>query len=146
FLRPKFASQAKIYADIMKELKESAAMVETGQPVFTQGDALFNGDATKLVKFANSLRLRVATRVKGVVPGAEAHLAEAMASQLMTSNADNVGVKYENNLVNPSPMYNDFRTRSDFSISKTFVDLLKGTNGNFGLDPRLFRYAAPMGT
>lgn len=146
YLRPAFAPQVKVYADIMKELKESAAMVETGSPVFTQGDVLFDGDATKLIKFANSLRLRVATRVKGVVPGAEAHLAEAMGSQLMTSNDDNVGVTYENNLVNPSPMYNDFRTRSDFSISKTFVDLLKGTNSNFGLDPRLFRYAAPMGT
>ncbi|MBH1958518.1 MAG: SusD/RagB family nutrient-binding outer membrane lipoprotein [Flavobacteriia bacterium] len=146
YLRPKFASQAKVYADIMKELKEAAAMVEVDQPVFIQGDILFGGDGTKLKKFANSLRLRVATRVKGVVPGAEAHLAEAIAAGVMTSNADNVGVTYENNLVNPSPMYNDFRTRSDFSVSKTFIDLLKGTNGNFGLDPRLFKYAAPMGT
>ena len=146
YLKPKFASQAKVYADIMKELKEASAMVQVAQPVFIQGDILFGGDGLKLKKFANSLRLRVATRVKGVVPGAEAHITDAIAQGLMTSNADNVGVKYENNLVNPSPMYNDFRTRSDFSVSKTFIDLLKGTNGNFGLDPRLFKYAAPIGT
>ncbi len=146
YLKPKFASQAKIYADIMKELSEAADMVETNQPVFTQGDALFEGDAVKLKKFANSLRLRVATRVKGVVPGAEAHLADAIADGVMTSNDDSVGLTYENNRVNPSPMFNDFLTRSDFSVSKTFIDLLKGTNGNFGLDPRLFKYAAPMGT
>ncbi len=142
YLKPKFASQAKIYADILKELKESAEMIETSQPVFAPADILFGGDPTKLKKFANSLRLRVATRVKGVVPGAETHLAEAIASGVMVSNADNVGVKYENNLTNPSPMYNDFRTRSDFSVSKTFIDLLKGDTGNFGLDPRLFRYAS----
>ena len=144
-LQPKFASQAKIYADILKELGEASAMIETDKAnVFTSGDVLF-GTPAKLKKFANSLRLRVATRVKGVVPGAEAAMAEAIASGVMTSNSDNVGVTYEDNLVNPSPMYNAFRTRTDFGIAKTFVDLLKGTKGNFGLDPRLFQYATPVG-
>lgn len=143
YLKPKFAPQAKIYADILKELKEASAMVKTGEPVFAPGDVLFGGNGVKLKKFANSLRLRVATRVKGVVPGAETHITEAIASGVMTSNADNVGVKYENNLTNPSPMYNDFRTRSDFSVAKNFVDLLKGSIGTFGLDPRLFKYVAP---
>ena len=143
-LQPKFASQAKVYADILKELGEASAMVKTDQKVFTSGDVLF-GSGLKLKKFANSLRLRVATRVKGVVPGAEAAITEAIASGVMTSNADNVGVLYEDNLVNPSPMYNAFRSRSDFGVAKTFVDLLKGTKGNFGLDPRLFQYATPKG-
>lgn len=146
YLKPKFAPQQKIYADILKELDEAADMVELGKPVFTQGDVLFDGDAEKLKKFANSLRLRVANRVKGVVPGAETHMADAVAGGVMTSNADNVGVTYENNRTNPSPMFNDFLTRSDFSVSKTFIDLLKGNTGGFGLDPRLFEFAAPMGT
>lgn len=143
-VKPKFASQEKIYADILNELKESAAMVKPGV-VFTSGDVLF-GDAAKLKKFANSLRLRVATRVKGKVPGAEAHITEAIASGVMTSNDDNVGVTYESSLVNPSPMYNDFRTRSDFSVARPFIDLLKGKTGGFGQDPRLFQYASPIGT
>ena len=146
FLKPKFASQQKVYADIMKELQEAAAMVEVGKPVFTQGDLLFGGDAEKLVKFANSLRLRVATRVKGVVPGAEAHIASAIAGGLMTSNKDNVGVTYENNRTNPSPLFQDFLTRSDFSVSKTFIDLLKGNTANFGFDARLIKFASPIGT
>lgn len=142
YFKPKFASQVKVYADIMKELKEASEMIETNSAVFTKGDLLFKGNAIKLQKFANSLRLRVATRVKGVVPGAEAHITDAIAKGVMTSNDDNVGVTYEPNQTNPSPMYNDFLTRSDFSVSKTFIDLLKGTNGNFGLDPRLFKYAS----
>lgn len=141
-LQPKFAAQAKIYADILKELKESSNMIDTNKPVFTSGDVLF-GSGAKLKKFANSLRLRVATRVKGTIPGADVAITEAIASGVMTSNADNVGVTYEDNRVNPSPMFNNFLTRSDFAISKTFVDLLKGTKGNFGLDPRLFQYATP---
>lgn len=144
-LQPKFASQQKVYADILKELKEASEMIDVDKVVFIQGDALF-GKGDKLKKFANSLRLRVATRVKGVVPGAEGHIADAIASGVMTSNADNVGLTYENNLVNPSPMFNNFRQRTDFAISKTFVDLLKGNSGNFKQDPRLFKYASPIGT
>ncbi len=144
--KPKFASQAKIYADLMKELKEAAAMVVSSESVvFTKGDQLFKTPA-KLVKFANSLRLRIATRVKGVVPGAEAHITEAIAGGVMTSNADNVGVKYEANDINPSPFYEDFwiNNRTDFAIANTFVDLLKGELGAFGVDPRLQKYAAPI--
>lgn len=144
-LQPKFASQQKVYADILKELKEASEMLDEDDIVFTQGDVLF-GSGDKLKKFANSLRLRVATRVKGVVPGADTHIQDAIASGVMESNADNVGVTYENNLINPAPLFNDFRTRSDFAISKTFVDLLKGSTGDFNLDPRLFKFATPKGT
>lgn len=144
--KPKFASQVKIYTDLMKELKEAAAMVVTSESnVFTKGDPLFKTPA-KLKKFANSLRLRIATRVKGKVPGAELHITEAIAGGVMTSNADNVGVKYEANDINPSPFYEDFwiSNRTDFAISNTFVDLLKGNLGTFGVDPRLQKYAAPI--
>jgi hypothetical protein len=145
YLKPKYAKQEKIYADLMKELKEAAAMVVVGEPVFTQGDVLFGGNAAKLKKFANSLRLRIATRVNGVVPGAATHIAEAIAGGVMTSNADNVGVKYENNTVNPSPFYFDFyiSNRTDFAIANTFVDLLKGNFAGIPLDPRLQKMAAP---
>lgn len=153
-LQPKFASQQKVYADILKELKEVSQTVNVSAPVFTSGDNLFSylqnnvktSSGLKLKKFANSLRLRVATRVKGVVPGAEAHIQDAIASGIMTSNLDNVGLTYENNLVNPSPLFADFRERTDFAISKTFVNLLKGNSGNFGVDKRLFKFASPIGT
>lgn len=141
---PKFASQQKIYADILKELKEAAAMIEMNQPVFTKGDLLF-GSPAKLKTFANSLRLRIANQVKGVVSGAEGHITDAIASGVMTSNDDNVGLQYENNATNPSPMYAGFfvDNRTDFSITNTFVELLKGERGNFSVDPRLQKYAAP---
>ncbi|MEZ7514346.1 SusD/RagB family nutrient-binding outer membrane lipoprotein [Flavobacterium frigidarium] len=146
FEKPKFATQVKIYTDLMKELKEAAAMIVTSESkVFTNGDQLF-GTPAKLKKFANSLRLRIANRVKGVVPGAEAHITDAISGGVMTSNTDNVGLTYEANDVNPSPFYDDFYigNRTDFAISNTLVDLLKGNLGTFGVvDPRLQKYAAP---
>lgn len=144
YLQPKFASQQKIYTDILKELKEASEMIDISKDVLTSGDHLFDNNPEKLKKFANSLRLRIATRVKGVVPGAEAHILDAIASGVMTSNNDNVGLTYEDNLINPSPFFLTYQTRSDFAISKTFVELLKGQVGSFGEDPRILKYASPV--
>jgi len=147
-LKPKYARQQKIYTDLLKELEEASEMIVLTEQVFTRGDQLFQGDAQKLRRFANSLRLRIANRVKGVIPGAEEHIAAAIASGVMLSNTDNVGLTYENNTINPSPMYIAFfiENRNDFTISNTFVDLLKGTLGNNGPDPRLQKFAAPITT
>lgn len=143
--QPKFASQLKIYTDIMKELKEAAEMIEEGETIFIQGDGLF-GDTEKMKRFANSLRLRVANRVKDVIPEAQAHITESIASGVMQSNDDNVGVTYQADDVFPSPMYNSFfvSNRTDFAVANTFIDLLKGELGVFGADPRLQKYAAPI--
>ncbi|MBU4537402.1 MAG: SusD/RagB family nutrient-binding outer membrane lipoprotein [Bacteroidetes bacterium] len=144
-ITPKFASQAKIYADILKELKAASDMIKTDQVVFTNGDVLF-GDGVKLKRFANSLRLRLGVRVKGVVPGADVAIQEAIASGVMQSNDDTVGLTYENTDNNPSPMWTANLTRNDFAINKTLVELLKGNKGPFGkTDPRLFQWAAPLG-
>lgn len=144
-VKPKFASQEKIYTDLMKELKEASEMIVlTEDNVFVEGDVLF-GTPEKMKRFANSLRLRIANRVKGVIPAAAAHITDAIASGVMTSNADTVGVQYENTSVFPSPFYTSFfvSNRTDFSPTNTLVDLLKGTLGNFPLDPRLQKYVAP---
>lgn len=144
-LKPKFASQTKIYTDLMKELKEASEMIVLDEDVFIDGDFLFQ-DPVKMKKFANSLRLRIANRVKAVIPAAAGHISDAIASGVMTSNADTVGLKYENTDVFPSPFYRSFfiSNRNDFAMTNTFVDLLKGNLGNFGVDPRLQKYAAPI--
>lgn len=142
---PKFASQEKIYTDILKELKEASEMIEDGETIFVQGDGLF-GNTNKMKRFANSLRLRIANRVKAVIPTATEHIADAIASGVMQSNADNVGVTYQADNVRPSPMYTSFyiNNRTDFAVANTFIDLLKGNLGVFGADPRLQKYAAPI--
>ena len=145
-LKPKYASQKKIYSDLLKELEEASDMIVLNEVVFTSGDQLFQGDAQKLRRFANSLRLRIANRVKGVVSGAEDHISRAIASGVMLSNSDNIGLTYEASTINPSPLYIAFfiDNRNDITISNTFVDLLKGDLGNNGPDPRLQKYAAPI--
>lgn len=144
FDTPVYASQEDIYPDLLKELDEAQASILTSEKMI-DGDNFFGGDATQWKKFANSLRLRIANRVKGVYSGAQAHIDAAIAAGVMESNDDNAGVMYEANAVNGAPMYRAFvvEARNDFAPSMQFVELLQGKRGPFGMeDPRLDIYVA----
>lgn len=144
-LSPVFASQEDIYADILNELRESADMINTSETVFSSGDNIFNGDASKWKKFANSLILRVATNMKDAdASAADAAIEAAIADGVMTSNEDNAAQAYEAADATASPFWNAFIGRTDFAVAAPFVDLLKGDTGNYGEDPRLFEMAAPI--
>jgi len=142
---PVFASQEKIYADILSELRAAADQFNVSAPVFNSGDNIFNGDAAKWKKFANSLILRVANNLRGVDDAAaNAAISAAIASGVMTSNADNAAQKFDTQDLLASPFWRAFITRSDFAVTAPFVQLLKGERANFGPDPRLFEMAAPI--
>lgn len=144
-LSPVFASQEKIYADVLKELRESADMINVNEKVFTSGDNIFNGDASKWKKLANSLILRVALNLKEVnATAANSAITAALADGVMTSNDDNAAQMYMEDDTNANPFWRAFLERTDFAVTAPFVDLLKGTTSNFGPDPRLFKMAAPI--
>ena len=63
-LTPGYASQEKIYADILNELKEAADILleYQAETTFGSSDIIYAGKNLSWAKFANSLRLRFATR------------------------------------------------------------------------------------
>ncbi|MFP4025087.1 MAG: SusD/RagB family nutrient-binding outer membrane lipoprotein [Thiohalospira sp.] len=142
--QPAYASQEDIYIDMLEELEDAQASIIEDEKMI-DGDNFYDGDAVKWKKFANSLRLRIANRIKEVYSGAEAHINDAIAQGVFESNADNPGVEYEANAVNGAPMYRAFYVdnRTDFAPSASFVELLQGKRGPFGMvDPRLDIYVA----
>lgn len=144
-LSPVFATQEEIYMDILKELREASDMIVESESVFISGDNIFQGDAVKWKKFANSLILRVANRLREVDPGtANQAINEAIAAGVFDSNADNAIQPYETADATASPFWIAFIDRTDFAVAAPFVDLLKGETGSFGPDPRLFEMAAPI--
>jgi hypothetical protein len=154
-LTPKYTPQAEIYADLIKELTEASNQIVLTEPVFTQGDNIYNGDPELWKKFANSLKMRVALRASNV-PGwnYRQYIQEAVAAGVFTSNDDNAVFEYIGRAPNNSPLYDAFYTsgRNDFTLSHTFVNLLKGENDVLNgktnpftglLDPRLAIWADP---
>lgn len=163
YISPEYASQEDIYADMLADLKEAVEQIRTTDPttgraitnVFTAGDVIF-GTPQKMRKFGNSLRLRIAIHLSDVEDNNLKQLAINTIREIvnnptvypvMESNADTVELMYENNDTNPSPIYKNYfvNRRTDYSPANTFVDILKGTRGSFGQDPRLQKYFAPIG-
>lgn len=128
----KYDKQEDIYKDIIKELREAALQFDGGLPV--KGDAIYNGDAAKWKKFANSLRMLVALRMSKVAPAlaqTEVAAAASAAGGLLSSNADNATVKYPGGAYK-NPWFALYDGRSDFAMSSTIDNFLTNTS-----DPRL---------
>lgn len=147
FITPVYVSQEKIYKDLLKELKEAEALLDENKSS-VEGDKIYDGDASKWKKLANSLRLRIANRVKAKLPEAQSHITDAITRGVFTSNEDNAQLAFGNVSAEGNPFWKTFYVdnRQDFFPNKRFVDLLKGNTGNFQkVDPRLFIFAAPKG-
>lgn len=146
---PKYLTQQVIYEDLLKELDEASDQLVLTETAFTAGDNIYGGDAAKWKKFANSLRLRIANRVKAKLPAAQSHITDAITNGVFTSNADNAAQKFGDSQAEGSPFWATHYTgdlRTDFAMNGGFVKLLKGESvKNYGVDPRLQKYAAPIG-
>ena len=152
YISPVYATQKEIYTDLLKELKEAAAQIVSDSYVFKEGDYIFE-TPDKMRRFANSLRLRLAIRLKDVSDTELRNLAQQSIDELksgaavMQSEVDTVELQFDSDDTNPAPIYNEYfvSNRVDYSPSNSFVQLLKGQRGNFGVDPRLQKYFAPKG-
>ena len=151
-LSPKYDKQKDIYTDLFKELKEAAAQLDKTKPSadgYGNADILYKGNIDKWVKLANSIRLRLAMRVRYADRAlAIANVSDLSESNLITSIADNAVINTAADLPeNYNPLYNtqlnnNVATRRNYGINgkpdvpKTFLDILKNNN-----DPRLKVYA-----
>ena len=70
--------------------------------VFGNNDQLFAGDVSKWITFANTLRLRLALRVKYVDPAlAKTEAEKAVSAGVMETNGDNAYMLTTANSLNP---------------------------------------------
>ena len=138
-LQPSFDSQQEIYTGILATLKDAQSKLNPESKQAIKGDMIYHGDVKKWIKFANSLRLRVATRMKGAAPSeAQTAYNEALSAGVFESNADNATFEWGDAVPNNNPLNEQQKTRQDFSISTTFMGTLKDYN-----DPRHKIYADP---
>lgn len=142
-LFPKYNDDAAIYTDLEKELKESiAAMNPAGD--FVSADLFFGKNAAipittaaaqvaKWKKLGNSLLLRLGMRYTKVnAAKAQALALEAFNGGVMTSNADNVYVKYDGAVFTNGMNDGLYNNPRNFYVAEPFVNLLKTSN-----DPRI---------
>lgn len=136
---PVYDKQEAIYADLILQLKDAAAMFDLGGDDLGAGDLIYAGEVALWQKFANSVRARLLNRAKHKNAAYATELQALLSTQdnLIASNAENAKMSYVNATPDGSnPIYSNKHNdgRNDHTVSKTLVDLMTG-------DPRLFVYA-----
>lgn len=128
----KYDSQEDVYAQMFAEL--DAAIEAFGNntgldaSAWSNYDRVYYGDISKWVKYANSLKLRLAMRISYVAPEtAAAKAAEAIAGGLILTNADNASMHPTENRM--TLVYNDWE---DHRVGADILCYMTGYN-----DPRL---------
>jgi len=142
-LLPKYDSQEFIYKDIIDKLGQYIAVFEgaTTADGYGTADPFYAGDMSKWIKFANSLRLRLAMRMRYADPSAaQTAITACLTKPLMTSNDDNARILNFNTTVvyQYSGWYEAFVNEGSFRLSKLLVDNMNASN-----DPRLPIFALP---
>jgi hypothetical protein len=137
---PAYTPQSEIYPALLNTLDDAIAKIDTDAPG-PGGDVIYEGDMSKWVKFANSLKLRIAMRMVDANPQvAEPVLSNAdVYADAMQSNADNAYFAFMTSAEHQSDIYENrfVAKRDDFDASDRFVDAMMqyGTN-----DPRMATY------
>lgn len=145
-LYPVYDTEEEIYIALLEELKTAAAMFDTNGEELGEGDFLLGGDIETWIKFANSTRLRMATRMTGGDEAAgSAVIAEILGNPsqypLLEANDDNVyqwwaGVTPDEEIWYESMGASDGNKTSFYRTNNTVITVLKDNN-----DPRLSVYA-----
>ncbi len=138
-LKPKYDSQEEIYRYMFNELKDAVESFNTDQKAsFGTADVLFNGNINSWIKFANSLRMRLAMRISDVEPElAKQNFLEAYNAGALESNDDNVLMEcYNGTYLEKNPLSTVLSFSNERRISKTMVDYL-----NTNSDPRKAKIA-----
>ncbi|WP_242203088.1 SusD/RagB family nutrient-binding outer membrane lipoprotein [Aestuariivivens insulae] len=133
-----YDSQESIYTDFFTTLDDAVSKLKanSGATSFAAGDRIYGGNADKWLKFANSLRLRLALRIKYVdAAKAKSEAEKAVADGVFLTNDDNASVVVDDTNRNPLETITDW---GEFRMSATMESILKGYD-----DPRISAYFAP---
>lgn len=133
--------QDKIYDDFFKRLTAAVTVLKgkTNEKPYGDFDIMYAGDVNKWIKFANTLRLRLAMRISKVDPArAKTEGEAAFASGVLTTSPDDDAyvkrseVGQDNNGLSIMSDWNEFR------MSASMESVLKGYS-----DPRMPVYFLP---
>jgi len=141
---PKYDDAATIYKDLISKLNVAIGELDASDEGLGAYDNIYQGDVSKWLKFANSLKLRMGMVIADYDHAlSKTTIESAFAAGVILDNADNAAMKYMANQPNTNPLYVDLVAsgRSDFVPANTLVDAMNALN-----DPRLPFYMTQVDT
>jgi hypothetical protein len=135
---PAYDDAKTIYSDLLVRLDSSIAGLNAGAASFGADDLIYGGDVTAWLKFANSLKLKMAMLLADTDPSTAAKkVNEALTAGVFASNADNALLRYTGVTPNANPIWVDViqSNRNDYVIATTLLDPMVTLH-----DPRRTKY------
>lgn len=135
-----YDSQEQVYMDLMEDLNAALDILSNyntlTSPQLAKVDAIFAGDYSKWYKLANSEKLRIAIRLRHILPTeAKAWAEEAVAAGVMETSSDGAWLKSTGSISVKNPSYVSWHDYVDFRMGATMDSYLNGY-----ADPRLPKY------
>ena len=138
-----YSSQKDVYASILNDLDAATAVIapavaaDASATVASDYDQVYQGKLSAWLKYANSLKLRIAIRMRFVEPEQAKQIGEqAVKDGVMTSNDDNLTISYT-----PNGLY---KTSVEWGDTRACADIESYMNGYH--DPRIEKYFSPAAT
>lgn len=136
---PKYDDAKTIYTDLLIRVDSCISGLNTSEGAMGSADQIYNGNTTEWMKFAASLKLKMAMLVADEDPTtAASKVNEAIQTGVFTSNGDNALFAYDPaSPANSNPIWNALvlSGRHDFCPTNLLINTMFGWN-----DPRLPLY------
>ena len=135
-----YDSQKDIYDDFFKKLDNAVTVLKgkTGETPYGLGDPMYGGNINKWIKFANTLRLRLAMRLSKVDPTRAKKEAELAVQSGVMEASPNDDAYVKKNSLDQNPLSVMATYKHEFSMSAAMESVLKGYQ-----DPRISEYFTP---
>lgn len=135
-----YSSQEDVYKSLISDLNKATDIIKplvaanANVAIAEEHDKVYQGKLAKWLKYANSLKLRIAIRIRFVEPALAKQLGEqAVQDGVITSNDDNCQIAYIPN--------GQYKTSVEWGDSRACADLESYLTGY--QDPRLTKFFKP---
>lgn len=142
FPSPNFDDQEDVLLGVVSRCDEAIALFEgPSDGIVTGGDLIYGGDASKWVKFANTLKLQALMLIANVNPSSvQAQIQALLSEPLIVTNDDEAKLDYTSDIGNENPIWNTLNlfsggTNIFWYSGATLVDLMNNLS-----DPRRATY------
>ncbi len=138
-----YDAQDKIYDDFFKRLDSSIATLKTntGASPYGSFDIIYGGSVSKWLKFANTLKLRLAIRISKVDPArAKTEAESAVADGVMTASPDDDALIQKSTTGDDNNGLSIMSDWNEFRMSAAMESVMVGY-----ADPRITEYWLPDG-